>query len=140
VREAIAMSDVIRQHDVKLVLRPDSITADLRTPSAVVLWTLAEFARRGLLVPDGHGRMALPAHYGLLWGDGLTTDGITTILRDVTAEGYSATSLVFGMGGGRLQAVTRDTLKTAIKCSAQERNGAWVDVYKETYGKQSLRG
>ena len=43
---------------------------------------------------------------------------------------FSATNLAFGMGGGLLQKVNRDTHKFALKCSAIRVNGEWIDVYK----------
>lgn len=34
------------------------------------------------------------------------------------------------MGGGLHTSTTRDTQRNAFKCSAQERNGQWVDIFK----------
>ena len=46
--------------------------------------------------------------------------------------GISADNIAFGMGGGLLQQVNRDTLKYAMKCSAiQDEHGVWHDVYKD---------
>ena len=38
--------------------------------------------------------------------------------------------MVFGMGGGLLQKVNRDTQRFAFKCSAQKRDGEWHGVNK----------
>jgi len=38
--------------------------------------------------------------------------------------------MTFGMGGGLLQKVNRDTCRFAFKCSAQKQNGVWVDISK----------
>lgn len=57
--------------------------------------------------------------------------------------GYSADNVAFGQGGALLQAVTRDTMNFAMKCSAAKINGEWVDVYKDPItdsGKRSKRG
>ena len=39
--------------------------------------------------------------------------------------------MIFGMGGGLLQKVNRDTQRFAFKSSAQYRSGMWRDVFKE---------
>jgi nicotinamide phosphoribosyltransferase len=39
--------------------------------------------------------------------------------------------MAFGMGGGLLQKVNRDTCKFALKCCAARIDGEWVDVYKD---------
>ena len=47
------------------------------------------------------------------------------------------------MGGGLLQLVNRDTQKFAMKCSAAQIDGEWIDVYKDPAGdpgKRSKRG
>lgn len=138
--EAISLNDEVQRLNIKLVPRPDSLTEDLHSPSDVVVWTFRRFHAAGLTQRATDGLLALPDHYAILWGDGLTVDAMIRVLQDVVSAGFSPTSLVFGMGGGRLQRVSRDTLKTATKCSAQQRNGEMIDVYKETFGKKSLRG
>ena len=47
------------------------------------------------------------------------------------------------MGGGLLQQCDRDTLKFAMKCSAAQINGEWIDVQKDPItdsGKKSKAG
>lgn len=63
-----------------------------------------------------------------MWADGWAVDGA---------------NVVFGMGGGLLQQMDRDTHKFAIKCSAACIDGEWIDVYKKPKtdkGKNSKRG
>ena len=68
----------------------------------------------------------------LLWGDGINQLSIQSILRVVVdMHGYSADNIAFGMGGALLQQLDRDTQKFAMKCSAAEINGEWVDVFKD---------
>lgn len=65
------------------------------------------------------------------------------ILATLKLNGYSADNIAFGMGGGLLQQVNRDTLKFAMKCSAIRVNGEWRDVWKNPVtdpGKASKRG
>jgi len=57
--------------------------------------------------------------------------------------GYSMTNLAFGMGGGLLQALTRDDLDVAFKCSSVVVDGLVRDVWKDPLtdpGKASKRG
>lgn len=46
------------------------------------------------------------------------------------------------MGGGLHTAVNRDTQRNAFKCSAQLRNGEWVDIFKKPLdsSKKSKKG
>lgn len=47
------------------------------------------------------------------------------------------------MGGALLQQMNRDTQKFALKCSAAQIDGNWIDVYKDPVtdkGKRSKRG
>ena len=57
---------------------------------------------------------------GLLWGDGLD----------------------YQMGGGLHTAVNRDTQRNAFKCSAQLREGKWIDIFKKPLdtSKKSKKG
>ncbi len=43
----------------------------------------------------------------------------------------AAENLIFGMGGGLHTAVNRDTQRNTFKCSAQLRNGEWIDIFKK---------
>jgi len=68
----------------------------------------------------------------MLWGDGINQLSIQSILRVVVdMNGWSADNIAFGMGGALLQQLDRDTQKFAMKCSAAEINGEWVDVFKD---------
>jgi nicotinamide phosphoribosyltransferase len=79
----------------------------------------------------------------VIQGDGVNPQSIESILKNLLAAGYSAENMTFGMGGGLLQKLNRDTQKWAMKCSAIEINGVWRDVYKDPItdkGKVSKRG
>lgn len=67
----------------------------------------------------------------VIQGDGIVPEQVTEILNDLMAQGYSASNMAFGMGGGLLQKNNRDTHKFALKCSAVRVNGEWQDVYKD---------
>jgi nicotinamide phosphoribosyltransferase len=79
----------------------------------------------------------------LIQGDGINELTVRSILGAFMAMGWSADNIAFGMGGALLQAVDRDTQKFAMKCSAAEVNGRWIDVVKDPVtdsGKKSKAG
>ena len=79
----------------------------------------------------------------LIQGDGVNELAIRSILGAFMANGWSADNIAFGMGGGLLQAIDRDTQKFAMKCSSVCINGEWVDVQKDPVtdpGKKSKAG
>lgn len=79
----------------------------------------------------------------IIQGDGVNELSIRSILGALMAMGWSADNMAFGMGGALLQQVDRDTQKFAMKCSAAEINGKWIDVQKDPItdsGKKSKAG
>lgn len=115
----------ILERDGKFVVRPDSgPPAETMLNLSDQIWNLF-----GGTVNDAGYRVFDP-HIGLLWGDGIDPKGIWRILKTAKRAGYAAENYVFGMGGGLLQKVNRDTQRFAFKCSAQKRDGEWVDVQK----------
>lgn len=82
-------------------------------------------------------------HVRVIQGDGVNPQSIAAILERITASGFSADNVAFGMGGALLQKVDRDTQKFALKCSAARVEGEWIDVFKDPVtdpGKASKRG
>jgi nicotinamide phosphoribosyltransferase len=82
-------------------------------------------------------------HVRLIQGDGINEKSIAAILARLTTAGFATDNIAFGMGGGLLQQVNRDTQKFAMKCSAARLNGTWNDVYKDPAtdpGKASKKG
>jgi len=47
---------------------------------------------------------------GVIQGDGINKDTVRSILAAALDAGYSAQCVAFGMGGGLLQKVNRDTM------------------------------
>jgi len=80
----------------------------------------------------------------ILQGDGLgEIIDFWKILERLKRLGFSTDNVVFGMGGGLLQQVNRDTCKMAMKASHAVVDGVSRDVYKDPVtdsGKQSKRG
>ncbi|RHZ75245.1 hypothetical protein Glove_216g80 [Diversispora epigaea] len=54
---------------------------------------------------------------GVIQGDSVTIPSLKAILNAVKEAGYSAQNVLFGMGGGLLQKINRDTMSFATKLS-----------------------
>ncbi|GAB4816246.1 hypothetical protein N2152v2_003292 [Parachlorella kessleri] len=124
------------------VLRPDS-----GDPTDAVLAALiaadrtfgSDINSKGFKVPRG---------VGVIQGDGINYHTIQKMLEAVMEAGYSAqastSAVAFGMGGGLLQRLNRDTLNFATKLShLTYKDGSAVDVLKAPKtdpGKGSLPG
>jgi nicotinamide phosphoribosyltransferase len=136
----IELKPIVDTHRVKLVIRPDSITPQHPDPRDLVLWTLNRYVERMPWTNTPTGHRETP--YSVIWGDGLVPDKIIEIASAVVDAGFAAHNMIFGMGGGLLQKVDRDTERFAMKSSAQERNGQWVNVQKNPLdeSKASLAG
>lgn len=116
----------------KLVIRPDS-----GNPVAVVSNSLRVLGEKFGYTLNSKGYKKLPDNIGVIQGDGVNEDSIKEILEEITQQGWAADNVVFGMGGGLLQDLTRDTMKFAMKCSAIRINGEWHDVQKNPIGDSS---
>jgi len=118
--------DQILARDGKVVFRPDS-----GDPVKVVRNVLKNLEIVFGSTENSKGFGVLNPKVGVLWGDGIDIEGIKCILNDMLQQKWSAENIVFGMGGGLLQKVNRDTQRFAFKSSAQKRNGEWFDIYKD---------
>lgn len=118
--------DQILKRDGKLVFRPDS--GNPITTTLAVLQNLGEVF--GYTVND-KGFNVLNPKVGVIWGDGIDIEGIQEILEEMKLAKWAASNIVFGMGGGLLQKMNRDTMRFAFKASAIQRSGEWYDVYKD---------
>ena len=108
-----------------LVIRPDS-----GDPAHLIPELLGILADRFGVTINSKGYKVLK-HVRLIWSDGIDTPRtIDQLMWVVTGFGFSAENVALGMGGGLLQKVDRDTFSFAMKCSAAEINGEWVDVVK----------
>lgn len=128
VEKMIDSKEIVDRYHTQLVLRPDSTTTNHPTPEGVVAWTLHRLADRLGSTQTVTGHRVVP--YKTLWGDGLDPAEIRKILSVVETEGFATQNLVFGMGGGLLQKVNRDTERFALKSSAQERDNVWHAINK----------
>ena len=120
-----------------LVVRPDS-----GDPVTVVAKTLHLLAGKFGATTNAKGYRVLNT-VRVIQGDGVNPVSIAAILDRITADGFSASNIAFGMGGALLQKCDRDTMQFAYKASAARVNGIWRDVYKDPVtdtGKRSKRG
>ncbi len=120
-----------------LVVRPDS-----GDPVTVVARTVQLLAEKFGTTINSKGYRVLNT-VRVIQGDGVNPVSITAILDRLTADGFSASNIAFGMGGALLQKCDRDTMQFAYKASAAKVKGAWRDVYKDPVtdsGKRSKRG
>lgn len=129
----------IEAREGKLVFRPDS--GDPLTMVTGIAKALGDIFGYTM---NSKGARVLNPKVGIIFGDGLDESAIDRILFALDLHGWAASTCVFGMGGGLLQKVNRDTQRFAFKCSATQRNGEWHDVYKDPvdkgFVKNSKRG
>lgn len=132
------LKDEVLAANGTLVVRPDS-----GDPPAVALKLLEILGEQFGKERNEKDYWVLNPKVRMIWGDGLDPKMIQSILFRLSTHGWSADNIVFGMGGGLLQKVDRDTQKFAFKCSSVVVDGEERDVYKEPKtdaGKNSKRG
>lgn len=120
-----------------LVIRPDS-----GHPATVVLKCVQLIDKKFGSTVNSKGYKVLN-NVRVIQGDGINEQSIVEILNALISNGYSADNVAFGMGGALLQIVNRDTQKFAMKCSAINVDGKWLDVFKDPItdsGKRSKKG
>lgn len=120
------LKDKILARDGKVVFRPDS-----GEPNSTTLDVLQ-------LLDGVFGSSSNSKHYrclnpkvGGLWGDGIDYQGIRSILFSMRNNQWASDNIVFGMGGGLLQKINRDTQRFAFKSCWQKRNGVGYDIFKK---------
>lgn len=129
------LHDEVIASGATLIVRPDS-GDPVEMPIRVIQGLMDNY---GYTV-NSKGYRVLPKYIRVIQGDGINEDTVSEILDTMRIRNLSAENIIFGMGGGLLQQVDRDTEKFAMKCSAAYINGDWVDVYKEAHGKESKKG
>ncbi len=130
---------IVKDIGATVVIRPDS-----GLPHRVILQILNILKDKGLTEVNSKGYHVLQKHLRIIQGDGLhDVDDFDMILATMKSNGFSASNIAFGMGGGLLQQVNRDTQKFAYKCSEAIVDGKAVPVYKDPVtdgGKRSKSG
>ena len=136
------LREQVLARDGTLVIRPDS-----GYPPKVVLEVVQRLAAAFGATTNDKGYRVLDPHVRVIQGDGVTPETIEECLHQLQFAGFSADNVAFGMGGGLLQQVNRDTQQFAFKCSYMEASfghGHYTrDIYKFPVGdiaKASKRG
>lgn len=117
-----------------LVIRPDS-----GEPAKVVREALERLAVKFGTTINSKGYKVLPDYVRIIQGDGISPNTLGSIIDVVLKAGFSADNITFGMGGGLLQQVNRDTMSWAMKASAICIDGVWKDIYKDPVTSRSKR-
>ena len=119
------MVNKIKKSGATIVVRPDS-----GDPLWVPIECLRILAGRYGYDMNSKSYMVLDS-IRVLQGDGITWETLPKLIKNVLTAGFSIDNIAFGMGGGLLQQVNRDTYNFAMKCSAIQVDGQWRDVYKQ---------
>lgn len=130
--------DKVENIGATVVIRPDS-GDPVDTPIKVIEILMEE---RGYKV-NSKGYKVLPDYVRVIQGDGMEPSSIKRFLEKMEKKKISTSNIVFGMGGGLLQKLDRDSFGFAIKLSSANIDGKDIDVYKDPItdkGKTSLKG
>lgn len=125
----LQLRDKVREGTTVVVIRPDS-----GNPCEVVPHLAKSLAGNFGVTLNEKGYRVLK-NVAIIQGDGMTVDSTAELLNIlVNRDGFSAENFVFGMGGGLLQRLDRDTQKFACKLSVVKINGVWMGVNKAPIG------
>lgn len=124
----------VKQRGGRLVIRLDS-----GDPAEVICKALHILAEKVGYSVNSKGYKVLPDYIRLIQGDGINIHSLTPILTAIMTQGFSVENVNFGMGGGLLQQVNRDTMGWAMKASSICIDGQWQDIYKDPITSQSKR-
>lgn len=132
------LRDEVLTNGGTLVVRPDS-----GDPVTIVTQTIEKLMSAFGYHVNEKGYRVLPDAVRVIQGDGISRFAIEAILRTLEIRKISAENIAFGMGGELLQKMNRDTMKFAMKASAAQIDGLWIDVFKDPITdktKRSKRG
>lgn len=128
------LKSLVEASNGTLIIRPDS-----GDPAETVCRLLHILAEKFGHTRNRKGYKCLPSHIRILQGDGINAKSLTHLLNAIMNQGFSLDNVNFGMGGGLLQQVTRDTMSWAMKASAICIAGQWHDICKNPITSQTKR-
>lgn len=109
-----------------IFVRPDS-----GYPPTVVAdsieWLMESFGHN----VNTKGYKVLPPCLRICQGDGININSLKDIYKEMHKRKLSSENVAFGMGGGLLQQVNRDSMHFAMKANAAKVNGEWRAVNKK---------
>jgi nicotinamide phosphoribosyltransferase len=132
------LKEEVLSRDGVLVVRPDS--------GEIVPMVLNVLTRLGDAFgtyENEKGFRVLNDKVRVIQGDGCTLETIAQVVDAMIENNWSVDNIAFGMGGGLLQKVDRDTQRFAFKASSVTVNGKERDVFKRPASdptKNSKRG
>ena len=121
----VALKDDVVSRQGRVVIRPDS-----GDPIEITLKTVEALGAKFGFTINSKGYKVLPDYIRMIQGDGVTAVTIGAILNNFAVHGWSAENIAFGMGGGLLQQVNRDTLRFAMKACEIDINDTTYPVSK----------
>lgn len=121
-----ALRDDVLARDGVLIVRPDSGDPVQIVPD-VIEALMAKFGYS----TTAQGFRLLNDKVRVIQGDGVDKDSIVAIMDAMMARGQAIGNIAFGMGGGLLQKVNRDSFGYAMKASAIYYDEQWHDVFKD---------
>ena len=136
------IKELIEEKKCIFVIRPDSGDPVVQVLKALRAAVKAKFSQE-IVTIESQSYIVLK-NVAVIQGDGINYGTVKDILEAVESAGFSAVNVAFGMGGGLLQKVNRDTLSFATKLSyVKFPDGNERKVMKAPFGvesKQSLPG
>ena len=131
------LKEKVLGRDGVVVVRPDS-----GIPHEVVLQVVTILGDKFGYAINEKGYKVLNPKIRVIQGDGVDYDEIKRILDNLIGSGWSVDNIAFGMGGGLLQKLNRDTQSFAMKCSSVIVDGKEREVFKSPVGgfKKSKKG
>jgi nicotinamide phosphoribosyltransferase len=120
------LRDAVLARDGTLVVRPDS-----GDPPSVVVKVLGLLGEAFGSERNAKGYRVLPPQVRVIQGDGVDYEMMGAILAATKRSGWSTDNIGFGMGGGLLQKLDRDTQEFAFKCSEVRVRGERRHVHKD---------
>jgi len=97
----------------------------------------------GLAKGEGNPfRRFIGQQFRVLQGDGVALSTVGDMLASLLANGFCASTVHYGSGGGLLQKINRDSLSCAFKCCSMYVNGTSYNIGKDPIagGKKSYPG
>ncbi|MGH8447297.1 MAG: nicotinate phosphoribosyltransferase [Solimonas sp.] len=109
----------------RVVIRPDS-----GDPIAVLPRLIEHLMDKFGYRVNAKGYRVLPDCVRVIQGDGINLDSLPRILEALKMRGIATENAAFGMGGGLLQKIDRDTMRWAMKASQVVVDGLPRDIFK----------
>lgn len=119
------LRDTVINNGGRVVIRPDSGDPVAVLPR-LIEHLMAKFGHR----VNAKGYRVLPDYVRVIQGDGINLESLPRILEALKMRGLATENAAFGMGGGLLQKVDRDTMRWAMKASQVVVDGEPRDVFK----------